>query len=374
MLYHSVMEEANYAQLMTTLESVCDLSLESYRSSITDDTPTALILESSAKSGQTLITFIKNAIKTIVDHITDAVNSVRVKLQKKKLDKIMSPEMKKVIEQIASGKKIMSADGVKIKAKVEDAKKYVNTWVSKVDGICGKLVSNSSGKYKKQLDILCDECESYLKKNLEELKVLSHEKKQLTGHDIYRFVDAGMDSLKDVESLAKSVKSLERSLTTAVNKTLTKVDKLKKLTEAVYDDDEAEDAARQIGSKVSSDTAVQSAVNKAVRTAKYVGSYSSEVSRFSFGFVNALVSDELMDMATQNIATSLTRGALLGTWKPGIGAPLAIANVTKIGYLKKKLTDDKRRYDRKAAQDRHMREEMRNERKQMKNPDLKLMK
>ena len=84
MTYHSIMEEANYAQLMTTLESVCELSLESYESMIVPDSSLSVVLEASSKSGQSLMTFVKTAIKAVIDHITDAVNNVRIKLQKKK--------------------------------------------------------------------------------------------------------------------------------------------------------------------------------------------------------------------------------------------------------------------------------------------------
>ena len=49
MTYHSIMEEANYAQLMTTLESVCELSLESYQSMITPDSSLSVVLEASSK-------------------------------------------------------------------------------------------------------------------------------------------------------------------------------------------------------------------------------------------------------------------------------------------------------------------------------------
>ena len=143
MTYHSIMEEANYAQLMTTLESVCELSLESYESMITPDSSLSVVLESSSKSGQSLLTFVKTAIKAVIDHITDAVNNIRLKLRKNKIEKFMSPEMKKNIEKIAAGKKIMSADGPKLKAKVAEVNKYVDTYSRELNSALTSLASSS---------------------------------------------------------------------------------------------------------------------------------------------------------------------------------------------------------------------------------------
>lgn len=358
MTYHSIMEEANYAQLMTTLESVCDLSLESYQSMVTPDSSLSLILEASSKSSQSLLTFVKTAIKAVVDHITDAVNNVRIKLQKKKIDKFMSPEMRKNIEKIAAGKKIKSADGPKIKAKIAEANKYVDNYTRKLNSALSSMASSKNpDKYLTQINKLCDECDEFLKKNISEMKALAADKKELSVHDIYRFADAGIESLDDVAKLTKSIKAQEGALVKVVNAGLSKVTKMVKVVEAVGDD---ADDVRDIGSKVSDNKATQSAVNRAMRTAKYIGSYSSEASAMAFGIVNNLVSYDIMDTAVDQVKKS-------AEWFPithKVLGPVAVATtgakLVKMGYLKKKLSDDNKKYRQKAEEDRRMREEMRN--------------
>ena len=213
MTYHSIMEEANYAQLMTTLESVCELSLESYESMITPDSSLSVVLESSSKSGQSLLTFVKTAIKTVIDHITDSVNNIRLKLRKNKIEKFMSPEMKKNIEKIAAGKKIMSADGPKLKAKVAEVNKYVDTYSRELNSALTSLASSSDPeKYVKKINTLCDNCDAFLKKNIAEMKSIASDKKQLSVKDIYRFADAGIEcAIQHILKLWKVVNTPHQS-------------------------------------------------------------------------------------------------------------------------------------------------------------------
>lgn len=366
MTYHSIMEEANYAQLMTTLESVCDLSLESYQSMVTPDSSLSLILEASSKSSQSLLTFVKTAIKAVIDHITDAVNNVRIKLQKKKIDKFMSPEMRKNIEKIAAGEKIKSADGPKIKAKIAEANKYVDNYTRKLNSALSSMASSKNpDKYLTQINKLCDACDEFLKKNISEMKALAADKKELSVHDIYRFADAGIESLDDVAKLTKSIKAQEGALVKVVNAGLSKVTKMVKVVEAVGDD---ADDVRDIGSKVSDNKATQSAVNRAMRTAKYIGSYSSEASNIAFGITNNILSYDLMEMATTKVAKSAALFSVTHKVIPNpiIGA-MTGAQVVKMGYLKKKLSDDNKKYKQKVEEDRQMREEMRNATAKQKN-------
>ena len=365
MTYHSIMEEANYAQLMTTLESVCELSLESYESMITPDSSLSVVLESSSKSGQSLLTFVKTAIKAVIDHITDAVNNIRLKLRKNKIEKFMSPEMKKNIEKIAAGKKIMSADGPKLKAKVAEVNKYVDTYSRELNSALTSLASsNDPEKYVKKINTLCDNCEAFLKKNLAEMKSIASDKKQLSVKDIYRFADAGIESLDDIEKLTKSIKMQEAALIKLVNTGLKKVTKMKKVVEAVGDDD---DEIRDIGSRVSDNKSTQSAVNKAMRTAKYIGSYSSDASAIAFGFVNNLLDNTITETAVNQVALT---AAMYPVTHKVIGPTTLFttgAEVVKLGYLKKKLSDDNKKYKRKAAEAREMRDEMRNDKSKQKN-------
>ena len=360
MTYHSIMEEANYAQLMTTLESVCELSLESYQSMITPDSSLSVVLEASSKSGQSLLSFIKTAIKAVIDHITDAVNNIRTKLRKKKIDKIMSPEMRKNIEKIADGKKIVSADGAKLKTKIAEVNKYVETYSRELNSALSSLASaKDPEKYVKKINTLCDNCDAFLKKNISEMKSIASDKKELTVKDIYRFADAGIESLKDIEKLTKSIKSQESSLVKLVDSNMKKIAKMKKVVEAAGDD---EDDIRDIGSKVSDNSDTQTIVNRAMRTAKYIGSYSSDASAFAFGMVNNLLDQDIMEIATSKIAKSAALAAVThGAFPNPISMGMAGAQVVKVGYLKKKLNDDKKKYRRKAEEARKLREEMRDE-------------
>ena len=371
MTYHSIMEEANYAQLMTTLESVCELSLESYQSMVTPDSSLSVVLEASSKSGHTLLTFIKTAIKAVIDHITDAVNNIRAKLRKKKIDKFMSPEMRKNIEKIAEGKKIVSADGPKLKSKIAEVNKYVDTYSRELNSALTSLASaKDPEKYVKKINTLCDNCDAFLKKNISEMKAIASDKKKLTVKDIYRFADAGIDSLDDIEKLTKSIKSQESSLTKLVNSNMKKIAKMKKVVEAVGDD---EDDVRDIGSKVSNNADTQSVVNRAMRTAKYIGSYSSDASSIAFGIVDNLLNYDIMEIATTKIAQSAAIAAVTHCTVPNpVSIGMAGAQVIKVGYLKKKLSDDKKKYRRKAEEARKMREEMRDEK--AKHKDLHMYK
>ena len=139
---------------------------------------------------------------------------------------------------------------------------------------------------------------------------------------------------------------------------------MKKVVEAVGD---ADDEIYDIGSKVSNSKSTQSAVNKAMRTAKYIGSYSSDASAIAFGFVNNLLDNTITETAVNQVA--LTAAMYPVTHK--IIGPTTLfttgAEVVKLGYLKKKLSDDNKKYKRKAAEAREMRDEMRNDKSKQKN-------
>lgn len=70
-----------------------------------------------------------------------------------------------------------------------------------------------------------------------------------------------------------------------------------------------------------------------------------------------------MKVATSTAAFSVTHKVLPN---PIIGA-MTGAQVVKMGYLKKKLSDDNKKYKQKAEEDRRMREEMRNATAKQKN-------
>ena len=96
MTNHGIMEEANYCQLMTELAYVCELSCESYVSQIyMEDATVDVIFESGEKILDTLTTFVRKSLQAAIDHIRDMITKIRIKFSKKKLEKLMSPEIKK---------------------------------------------------------------------------------------------------------------------------------------------------------------------------------------------------------------------------------------------------------------------------------------
>lgn len=362
MTYHSIMEEANYAQLMTAMQTVCSLSLESYRDVISDeDSSLDVILETTSKSNKTLLQYVVSALKAVVDHINEAVNDVRIRLQKKKLDKFMSPEMKKHIEEIAAGKKIKSPDAVKIQKIIKESENYAKSYSSRVNKAASALASANSKqaqeKYATQVVKICDEARTKFEDYTKQLMEAYSEKKELTVHDIYRFVDAGINSLDFITNIGNYIKMQETVFTKLINNAQQNADKLRKFAEAV-DDEEAKDQAKEVSKRVGTSPAVQKAVNKAINTAQYMGTYSAKASKCAFGIVDGIVSYDLMDMSTRTLASNAVMTFARGKFVPGITLPSTVAKITKTAYLKKKLDDDREAYKRKDEEAKELREQM----------------
>jgi len=356
MTNHGIMEEANYCQLMTELACVCELSCESYVSQIyMEDVTTDVILESGEKIIDTLVTFVKKSLQAAIDHIKDIIAKIRIKFSKKRLEQIMSPEMKKTLEQVCAGKKIVSPDIVKMTAEMKKYSDVADKMDKEISALFEKAANASVESQKQYCDQVIEACDKYskeLKEINDKIVSLNNEKRPLTVNDVYRFTDAGIKSLEDAEKVTKHLSMMQACMV----KTLEKIKKTgpsvmkKMITEAGEDVEKADPKTKgkikAATQKVTDSPAVRAAVNKAVATAKDAASYTTRAEQYFVGTLEAYYKFSLEGDVTKTLASNFAKATLTGHVAATL--PLTLGSTAMKAYTKRKLTEDKERLKEKA--------------------------
>mgnify|MGYP004452811417 FL=1 len=356
MTNHGIMEEANYCQLMTELAYVCELSCESYISQIyMEDVTADVILESGEKILDTLTTFVRKSLQAAVDHISDMITKIRIKFSKKKLEQLMSPEIKKTLEKVCAGEKIISPDIPKM---VSEMKKYEVVIKKLNDEVSDMFMKASTSsieiqkKYCKEVEQVCEKYSKELKEINATIVSLNNKKRPLKVSDVYRFTDAGIKSLEDAEKVMKYISIMQVSMVRMLeNIKKTSVKRMKKMITEAGDELEKTDLTTKekikvATQKVTDSPAVRSAVNKAVATAREASSYTARAEQYFVGTIESYYKFSLEGDVSKALASNFVKAGLSGHVAATL--PMTAGSIAMKAYTKKKLSEDKARLKEKA--------------------------
>lgn len=364
MTNHGIMEEANYCQLMTELAYVCELSCESYVSQIyMEDATVDVIFESGEKILDTLTTFVRKSLQAAIDHISDMITKIRIKFSKKKLEKLMSPEIKKTLEKVCAGEKIISPDIPKM---VSETKKYeaiLKKLNDKVSDLFTKASTSSietQKKYCKEVEQVCEKYSKELKEINATIVSLNNKKRPLKVSDVYRFTDAGIKSLEDAEKVMKYISIMQASMIRMLEGIKkSSVQTMKKMVTEAGDALEKTDLTvkekiKAATQKVTDSPAIRSAVNKAVATAREASSYTARAEQYFIGTIESYYKFSLEGDVSKALASNFAKASLTGHVAATV--PMTVGSIAMKAYTKKKLSEDKARLKEKADEEQRQRD------------------
>lgn len=364
MTNHGIMEEANYCQLMTELAYVCELSCESYVSQIyMEDATVDVIFESGEKILDTLTTFVRKSLQAAIDHISDMITKIRIKFSKKKLEKLMSPEIKKTLEKVCAGEKIISPDIPKM---VSEAKKYeaiLKKLNDKVSDLFTKASTSSietQKKYCKEVEQVCEKYSKELKEINATIVSLNNKKRPLKVSDVYRFTDAGIKSLEDAEKVMKYISIMQASMIRMLEGIKkSSVHTMKKMVTEAGDALEKTDLTtkekiKAATQKVTDSPAIRSAVNKAVATAREASSYTARAEQYFIGTIESYYKFSLEGDVSKALASNFAKASLTGHVAATV--PMTVGSIAMKAYTKKKLSEDKARLKEKVDEEQRQRD------------------
>lgn len=361
-----ILKEAAYDQMFAELSCICELSCESYVSQIyMEDASFEVIMESGEKMISTLITFVKKTLESAIDHIQKMIQDFRIKFTKKKLEQMMSPEMKKVLEKVCEGKKIKSCDIPKLVAEIDKYKSVVTRMTKEVSSLSTKAHQSTSVKTQEVIYKKICECSDKYSKEIAEISdrvtTIRNTQKVLTVKDVYRFTDSGIRSLDVTELVMKDLISFRKQLLDSLEQHQRSLAKAKVITESKIGDkihdtsSSAYQKAKDVGTKISDSPVMREAVHKAVSVANEASIGMIRAEQYALGFIESWYKYGVQSDVSYGI---LNAGAKIGLAKyvtggnPLVGVAatgvMTAGNAVMKSYTAKNLHRDRMKLKEKA--------------------------
>ena len=267
----------------------------------------------------------------------------------------MSPEIKKALERVCAGEKIISPDIPKM---VSEMKKYeavlkkLNDEVSDLFTKASTSSIETQKKYCKEVEQVCEKYSKELKEINATIVSLNNKKRPLKVSDVYRFTDAGIKSLEDAEKVMKYISIMQASMIRMLEVVKkSSVQTMKKMVTEAGDALEKTDLTTRekikvASQKVTDSPAIRSAVNKAVATAREASSYTARAEQYFIGTIESYYKFSLEGDVSKALASNFAKASLTGHVAATV--PMTVGSIAMKAYTKKKLSEDKARLKEKA--------------------------